>query len=141
MTNQFRLSVIPARRLEDRGISFLAVLRRACLPTGILSQEKVLLSTEEFFALYRRIAEVSNDPTLGLKLGKVDRMERYDRIGIAAVCTRSLRDAIGRIGRYKQLTCREKIDLIERSNESAVHLTGLLAHEQEPAMRVDVCFA
>jgi len=95
MTNRFRLSTMLTRRLEDRGISPLAVLRQAGLPLGILNQEKVLLTTEEFFALYSGIAEVSSDPTIGLKLGTEDRMERYDPIAIAAVCTRSLRDAIG----------------------------------------------
>ena len=141
MTNRFRLSAILTRRLEDRGISALAVLRQAGLPMGILNQEKVLLTTGEFFALYRGIAEVSSDPTIGLKLGTEDRMERYDPIAIAAVSTRSLRDAIGRMGRYKQLTCPEKITLVERGNESAVHFTWLLADEEEPAMLVDVCFA
>lgn len=141
MTNRFRLSTMLARRLEDRGISPQAVLRHAGLPSGIFNQEKVQLTTQEFFALYRGIAEVSSDPAIGLKLGTEDRMERYDPIAIAAVCTRSLRDSIGRIGRYKQLTCPEKIDLVERSNESAVRFTWLLAHEEEPAMLVDVCFA
>jgi hypothetical protein len=141
MTNRFRLSTMLTRRLEDRGISPLAVMRQAGLPMGILNQEKVLLTTEEFFALYRGIAEVSSDPTIGLKLGTEDRMERYDPIAIAAVSTRSLRDAIGRIGRYKQLTCPEKISLVERGNESAVHCTWLMAHEEEPAMLIDVCFA
>jgi len=84
---------------------------------------------------------VSSDPTIGLKLGTEDRMERYDPIAIATVSTRSLRDAIGRIGRYKQLTCPEKISLVERGNESAVHFTWLLADEEEPAMLIDVCFA
>lgn len=141
MANRFRLSTMLARRLEDRAISPQAVFRQAGLPVGILTQEKVLLTTEEFFALYRAIAEVGSDPTIGLKLGTEDRMERYDPIAIAAVSTRSLRDAIGRIGRYKQLTCPEKIDLVERANESAVRFTWLLAHEEEPAMLVDVCFA
>jgi AraC-like DNA-binding protein len=141
MTNRFRLSRMLTRRLEDRGISPLAVLRQAGLPMGILNQEKVLLTTVEFFAFYRGIAEVSGDPAIGLKLGTEDRMERYDPIAIAAVCTRSFRDAIGRIGRYKQLTCPEKIDLVERRNESAVHFTWLLADEEEPAMLIDVCFA
>ena len=141
MTNRFRLSTMLTRRLEDRGISPLAVLRQAGLPGGILNQEKVLLTTEEFFAFYRGIAEVSGDPAIGLKLGTEDRMERYDPIAIAAVCTRSFRDAIGRIGRYKQLTCPEKISLVERGNESTVHFTWLLAHEEEPAMLIDVCFA
>ncbi len=141
MTNRFRLSTMLTRRLEDRGISLPAVLRQAGLPLGVLNQEKVLLTTEEFFALYHGIAEVSSDPTIGLKLGTEDRMERYDPIAIAAISTRSLRDAIGRIGRYKQLTCPETISLVERGNESAVHFTWLLAHEEEPAMLVDVCFA
>ena len=141
MTNRFRLSTMLTRRLEDRGISLPAVLRQAGLPMGILNQEKVLLTTEEFFALYRGIAEVSRDPAIGLKLGTEDRMERYDPIAIAAVCTRSFRDAIDRLGRYKQLTCPEKIALVERGNESGVHFTWLLAHEEEPAFLVDVCFA
>lgn len=116
-------------------------MRCAGLPIGLFSQDKILLTTEEFFALYRGIAEVSRDPAIGLKLGTEDRMERYDPIAIAAVCIRSFRDAVDRISRYKQLTCPEKIALVERGNESAVHFTWLLAHEEEPALLVDVCFA
>jgi len=130
-----------SRRLESAGLSPAAVLRRAGLPVGLFNQDRTLLTTEEFFAVYRATAEISGDPAIGLKLGTEDRMERYDPIAIAAVCTRSLRDAIGRIGRYKQLTCPEKIDLVERGNESAVHFTWLSAHEEEPAMLIDVCFA
>ena len=139
--NRFRISNTLARRLDDRGLSPSTVLRSAGLPIGLFSQDKILLTTEEFFALYRGIAEVSRDPAIGLKLGTEDRMERYDPIAIAAVCTRSFRDAIDRIGRYKQLTCPEKIALVERGNESAVHFSWLLAHEEEPAPLVDVCFA
>jgi hypothetical protein len=51
------------------------------------------------------------------------------------------RDAIKRLGRYKQLTCPDKIDLVERGNECAVHFNWLLSHEEEPALLVDVCFA
>jgi AraC-like DNA-binding protein len=139
--NRFRISNTLARRLDDRGLSPSTVLRCAGLPIGLFSQDKILLTTEEFFALYRGIAEVSRDPAIGLKLGTEDRMELYDPIAIAAVCTRSFRDAVDRIGRYKQLTCPEKIGLVERGNESAVHFTWLLAHEEEPALLVDVCFA
>ena len=139
--NRFRISNTLARRLDDRGLSPSTVLRCAGLPIGLFSQDKILLTTEEFFALYRGIAEVSRDPAIGLKLGTEDRMERYDPIAIAAVCIRSFRDAVDRISRYKQLTCPEKIALVERGNESAVHFTWLLAHEEEPALLVDVCFA
>jgi len=141
MINRFRVSRSLSRRLEDAGLSPLVVLRQAGLPIGLFQQEKVQLSTEEFFALYRAISEVSRDPAIGLKLGTEERIERYDPIVIAALCTRTFRDAIGRLSRYKQLVCPEKIDLVERGSECAVHFSWLLAQEPEPAMLVDVCFA
>lgn len=52
---------------------------------GLFNQERILLTTEEFFALYRGIAEVSRDPAIGLKLGTEDRIERYDPIAIRAL--------------------------------------------------------
>lgn len=91
--------------------------------------------------MYRGIAEISRDPAIGLKLGSENRIERYDPIKIAALSTRSFRNAVERLSRYKQLTCPEKIGVVERGNECAVHFTWLLAQKQEPAMLVDVCFA
>src|SRR5262249_47310340 len=129
------------RKLEELGLSQEAVLRQARLPIGLLNQKKVLVSTEEFFALYRGIAEASNDPGFGLKLGSEERVERYDPIKLAALSARSLRDAVQRLARYKQLTCPEEIQLIERGNECAVQFVWLLAHEKEPPLLVDVCFA
>ena len=48
-------------------------------------REKILVSTEELFALYRGIAAASTDPTIGLLLGTEDRFERYDPLTVAAV--------------------------------------------------------
>ena len=141
MINRFRVSSAIPRKLQELGLSPLLVLRQAGLPIGLFNQDKVLVTTEELFAFYRGIAEVSRDPAIGLKLGTEDRIERYDPISIAALCTRSFRDALQRMARYKQLTCPEKIDLVERGNECAVQFTWLLAHEQEPTLLVDVCFA
>lgn len=108
---------------------------------GLFNADKILVSTEEFFALYRGIAEASNDPGFGLKLGTEERLERYDPIKIAAVSARSFRDAIGRVSRYKQLTCPEEIRVVEQGTESAVQFVWLLAHDKEPPLLVDVCFA
>ncbi|HET9802207.1 MAG TPA: AraC family transcriptional regulator, partial [Candidatus Acidoferrum sp.] len=107
----------------------------------MLNQEKALVSTEELFAFYRAISELSHDPGIGLKLGTEDRVERYDPIAIAALCTRTFRDAIGRMARYKQLTCPEKLEIVEQDGECRVHFNFLLAQEEEPSLLVDVCFA
>jgi AraC-like DNA-binding protein len=141
MMNRFRVSWSLPRRLEELGLSPEEVLRQAELPMGLFNQEKILVSTEQFFALYRGIAEASSDPGLGLKLGTEERVERYDPIKIAALSARSFRDAVERLARYKQLTCPEEIRLVERGSECAVQFVWLLAQENEPSLLVDVCFA
>jgi AraC-like DNA-binding protein len=77
----------------------------------LFNLDRILVSTEEFFALYRGIAEASNDPAFGLKLGTEERVERYDPVKLAALSARSFRDAVERLSRYKQLTCPEEIRL------------------------------
>src|SRR6266513_4486864 len=77
MTNRFRVSSTLPRRLEELGLRQEAVLRQAGLPIGLFNQDKIQVSTEEFFALYRGIADASNDPAFGLKLGTEERVERY----------------------------------------------------------------
>jgi AraC-like DNA-binding protein len=141
MSSRFRVSAAIPRKLEDLGLSPAQILRLAELPQGLLNQEKILVSTEELFAFYRATAELSQDPAVGLKIGTEDRIERYDPIAIVALCTRSFRDALERIARYKQLTCPEKIEVVEQDGECRVHFNFLLAQEEEPPLLVDVCFA
>src|SRR6516162_6885642 len=141
MMNRFRVSSTLPRKLEELGLRPEAALRQADLPMGLFNQEKILVSTEELFALYRGIAEASKDPGFGLKLGNEERIERYDPIKIAALSARSFGDALHRMSRYKQLTCPEEIRLVDRGNECAVQFVWLLAHEKEPSLLVDVCFA
>ena len=141
MTKRFRVSSTLPRKLEELGLSPETVLRQAGLPRGLFNLDRILVSTEEFFALHRGIAEASNDPAFGLKLGTEERVERYDPVKLAALSARSFRDAVERMSRYKQLTCPEEIRLVERGNECAVQFVWLLAHEQEPPLLVDVCFA
>jgi AraC-like DNA-binding protein len=141
MTKQFRVSTILPRKLKELGVSPETVLRRPGLPMGLFNMDKILVRTEEFFALHRGIAEASNDPSFGLKLGTEERVERYDPVKLAALSARSFRDAVERLSRYKQLTCPEDIRLVERGNECLVQFVWLLAHEQEPPLLVDVCFA
>lgn len=139
--NRFRVSSTLPRKIEELGLSPQTVLRRAGLPMGLFNMDKVMVSTEEFFALHRGIAEASNDPGVGLKLGTEERVERYDPVKIAAISARSFRDAVERLSRYKQLTCPEEIRVVERGNECAVRFVWLRAHEKEPPLLVDVCFA
>src|SRR3954454_3965494 len=132
MTNRFRVSGTLARRLQELGVSPVAVLRQAGLPQGLFEQNKVLVTTEEMFALYGAIHEISGDPGVGLKLGSEQRPEHYSPIAIAALYTRSFGDALDRIARYKRLTGPQEIRIVERRNECAVEFVWLLAEKAEP---------
>jgi AraC-like DNA-binding protein len=141
MANRFRISGAMVRRLDDIGLARQAVLLHAGLPASLFDQGKAFVSTEEFFAMHRASEAVSGDPAIGLKIGTEDRIERYDPIAIAAVYARSFRDALERMSRYKQLTCPENINVIERGGECRVHFDFLLAEADEPVTLVDCCFA
>lgn len=100
------------------------------------------MTTEEFFALHRGIAETTaGDPALGLKLGAHERVEHYDPNKIAALAARSFRDSIERLSRYKQLTCPEEILLADHDDKSSIQFAWFMATEPEPPLLVDVCFA
>jgi Arabinose-binding domain of AraC transcription regulator, N-term len=141
MTDRIRVSGTLARRLEQLGVSPAAVLRHAGLPLALFEQSKIWVTTEEMFALYGAIREISGDPGVGLKIGSEERPEHFSPIAIAALYTRSFRDALNRIARYKRLTGPQEIRIVERKNECAVEFAWLLGESIEPPTLVDMCFA
>ena len=141
MTNRFRLHGTLARRLEEFGISPTAVLRRAGLPAGLFEQSRILVTTEEMFALYTAIRESSADAGLGLKLGSEERPERYSPVAIAALYSRSFGDALQRIARYKRLVSPQEIRIARGTRECAVEFVWLLAESTEAPVWIDTCFS
>jgi AraC-like DNA-binding protein len=138
ISDRFKVSSLLARRLGEHKVSVPAVLNRAGLPSGFFQQEKISVTTAELFALWRAIGETSADPAIGLKLGAEPRFERYQPSAIAAVCSRSFRDALQRMARYKRLTCPEEIRVRTSGNEASVEFVYLQADELQPDVLVDL---
>src|SRR5437667_12149531 len=141
MTNRMRVSGKLGQRLKESKVSPDAVLRQAGLPLGLFQQSKIFLTTDEMFPLYNAIEEISGDPGIGLKLGGDERPEHYSAIAIAALYTRSFRDAMDRIARYKRLTGPQEIQIVERGKECAVEFVWVLAEKPEPLTLIDMSFA
>lgn len=141
MSDRFRVSSFLARQLQEQNISPSMVLRRAGLPLGLFQQDKILVTTEELFSLWRAIGETSNEPAVGLKLGAEWQAERYDPGTIAALHSRSFGDGLRRLARYKQLVCPEQIRLHTGKGESAVEFVFLLGRKAEPTVLVDACMS
>jgi hypothetical protein len=99
------------------------------------------VSTEEFFALWRSIGEVSKDALIGVRLGTETSIARFHLMGIAALSTESLGAAIDHMARYKRLSAPEEILHETTEDEWAIQFRWSLAVDVEPVVLVEHCFA
>ncbi|MGA7522004.1 MAG: AraC family transcriptional regulator ligand-binding domain-containing protein [Acidobacteriaceae bacterium] len=141
MLKHFRVAGRLGRKLTEFGISVPAVLRRAGLPQDFFEQTRALVSTEELFALWIAIGNLSTDPLIGLRLGVETRTERFHPMGIAALSTENFVAAVKHMARYKKLTAPEEI--LYELDESAfsVGFRWLLSVDSEPLVLTDYCLA
>src|SRR5271167_4416695 len=126
MVKHFRVSGSLRLRLEEAGVLVPAVLRKAGLPQNLFDQTRILVSTEELFALWRAIGEVSKDTSIGLRLGTENSIARFHPSGLAALSTETFGAAI-------------EHETVE--NEWAIRFRWTLGVDLEPAVLVEHCFA
>ena len=141
MSKHFRVPARLPQKLKESGVPLSAVLRRARLFQSLFDQPRVLLTTEEFFALWRAIGEVSSDPAIGLHLGTESKPEHFDPIALAALSTSSFGEAMRQIARYKQLSSPKEIIRESNHDEWSIQFRWLLADDPEPDVLTDLCFA
>lgn len=141
MKKVFRVSGNYFQKLDEVGVSATAVLRRAGLPLSYSKEPRVLLKTEELFALWRAIGEVATDPAIGLRLGTESKVERFHPIGLAALSAGTFGDGVEQMARYKQLTCPEEIIQRKKGQEWSIQFRWQLADEVEPPVLIECVFA
>jgi len=128
-------------KIEGIGLSLPAVLRDAQLPIDLFDQPRVLVTTKEFFALWRAIGNASKDRAAGLLLGTSTKMEQFHPMALAALSTDNLGDAINQMSRYKRLTAPEALVARFVGDEWNLQFHWLLAEEPEPQILTEYCFA
>ncbi len=141
MLKHFRVPGRLGLKLTEFGISIPAVLRRAGLPQDLFEQTRVLVSTDELFALWGAIGSVSSDPLIGLRLGVETRTERFHPMGIAALSTENFVAAVKHMARFKKLTAPEEILYELDGAEFSVGFRWLLSVDAEPQVLTDYCLA
>ncbi len=141
MNKHFRVPGRLAVKLEEVGVRVPAVLRRAGLSPDLFAQTRVLVTTEQLFALWRAIGDVSADPGVGLRLGMESRTERFHPMAIAALATENFGAAVTHMARYKRLTCPEEILQERDGGEWSLRFRWLLAVDVEPHVLTEYCYA
>jgi AraC-like DNA-binding protein len=141
MIKHFRVPGSLRTRLEESGVRVAAVLRRAGLPQDLFNQTRILVTTEQLFALWRAIGEVSNDPAIGLKLATETKTERFHPMGIAALSTENFGAAVDHMARFKKLCAPEEILHEKDDEEWSIQFRWTLAVDVEPQVLIEHCFA
>lgn len=141
MLKRFRVPGRLALKLKEFNVSVPAVLRSAGLPRDLFEQTRVLVSTDELFALWRGIEAVSSDPLIGIKLGVETKTERFHPMAIAALSTENLVTATEHLARFKKLTAPEEILSKLGKEEFSMGFRWLLAVDREPQVLTDYCFS
>jgi len=141
MNKHFRLNGQMRIKLEEKGVSAADVLRHAGLPPGLFDEPRLLVTTDELFALWHAVGEVSSDPAIGLALGMEAKTEKLTPSALAALSTENLGAGVRQIARFKRLTCPEEILEEREAGEWSIQFRWTLSSGAEPRALIDCCFA
>ena len=143
MNKHFRVLRQPFRKVGRTGNPCVcSACRTAGLPPGLFrSKPRVLVTTEELFALWRAIGEVSPDPAIGLLLGTETKTERFDPVGLAALSTENFGEAMRPDGSLQTAHLSGRDSARKHDDEWSIQFRWLLADEVEPAVLIECCFA
>jgi AraC-like DNA-binding protein len=127
--------------LDKLGLMPVTVLRQAGL-SATVHGKKSLVTTAQFFALWRAVGELSLDPAAGLKLASQIEIGTLPPSSLAAYYARDYRDALTRMARHKHLCLPEEMRVTEGEDECVIELEWLhAAGEDTPPLLIDAAFA
>ena len=88
------------RAVEQLGLQPSAVLRQARLPATLhLSKQQIVLTAEQFFAIWRALEALTGDCDFGIRLAQSSDVAGHQPLFLAACYAADCRDGIARIAR------------------------------------------
>lgn len=123
--------------LARAGIAAADVVREARIPVAVL-RDDAAVSTEQFFAVWRAIESVSDDPAIGLRIATGLDVQSMPLSFMAAYHARDFHDALQRAARFKRLCAPEEVRIEEHEDHATVTFHWLHAGgDTTPAALVD----
>ncbi|MEZ0300272.1 MAG: AraC family transcriptional regulator [Candidatus Methylacidiphilales bacterium] len=128
--------------LKSIGLTPGAVLRRSNLPPTLYSGESVV-TTAQFFAIWRAVRELCGDPSVGWRFMSQVETDQFHPTLLAALHARTFRDSIERLIRYKRLCSSQVFHMSPQGDhEVLIEVSFPLAGEEEvPEFLTDSAFA
>jgi len=129
------------RAAERMGLSGPALLRQARLPATLHITPDAWLTSADYFALWRAVEALSNDPAIGLRMTVETDTAVHPPATMSAFFARDYRDGLQRLARFKRLCTPEELTITEAGGECRVFPRWLYADESEPDAAADVTLA
>lgn len=139
--DQIRITRTLPARLAALGLATGDILRLAHLPPGLFEQERIVVSTAQWFALWRALEQLNQDPALGLRLVDETQGGLSDPLSITALSARTFHEALLKMAHYKRLFCSEDILVREQDGVWQVETVWAAAREPTPHLLADSIFA
>jgi len=127
--------------LEHSGLSSTAVLRMAGLPATLHLREQAIVTTDQFFALWRAIEALAPRPGLGVAMVEATETAVQPTSSLAAFHARDYRDGLARLARFKRLCTPEQLLLVESRGECAATIDWPYASVPAPSLVTETTFA
>lgn len=129
------------RAAERMGLPAPALLRQARLPATLHIAPETWLTTAQYFALWRAVETLSQDPAIGLRMTVETDTSVHPPATMSAFFARDYRDGLHRLARFKRLCTPEKLTATETGAECRVAVRWLHTDDAEPDAAADVTFA
>ena len=129
------------RAVVRAGIPSAALLRQARLPATLHVSDDARVTTEQYFALWRALEELTGDPAIGLTMTVETDTSVHPPATMSAFFAKDFRDGLVRLARFKRLCTPEELTLAEKGHEAVVTVDWVHAVGQEPDAAADVTFA
>jgi AraC-like DNA-binding protein len=125
---------------EALGIEPTRVLQQARLPQTLFQQERLVVTTAQWLALWDAVASLNDDPALGLSIRRLLEGGPYDPLLITALSAQSFHAALNKVVRYKRLFAFEEIRIQEHDGAWMIEVRQPDSSEPVPALLVDATF-
>ena len=130
------------RAIEGIGVAPAVVLRQARLPATLHLNPQGFVTTAQYFAIWRAVEELTDDPSLGIRLVENADTAMHPPSTLVAFYARDYRDGLHRIARFKNLCAPERLLFgEEKKGEFEVASVWIHATEPAPAIVADVTLA
>ena len=128
------------RTVMRAGLRPERLLRHARLPATLHLNPQAIITTAQFFALWKAVEQLLPEPGLAIRIIEALNTAAHPPSVLIALYARNFRDGLVRLARFKRLCVPEQLLWDEKKAECRITVMWPHATEPTPSIAIDVTF-